>query len=103
MLKAELNNRKMRELFRYKRISMMNPSLESKVISEMGREARGKLRRVATSSSPINAHSKEQTLVNTPVSTTIQLTSAPMKTTETVINPGWKIDFLKEIITVTII
>lgn len=100
MLKAELNNRKMRGLFRYKKILMMNPSLESKGISEMVKEARGKAR---MASSPINAPSREQTLANTPASTTIQLTNAPMKTTEMVINPGWKIDFLKETISATII
>ena len=102
MLKGELNNRKTRELSRYKKISMMKPSLENRVISEMVKEARGKARRVE-SSSPINAPLREQTLVNTPASTTIQLTSAPTKTIETVINPGWKIDFLKETISVTII
>ena len=79
----------------------MNPSLESKVISEMVKEARGKARMAF--SSPINVPSREQTLANTPASTTIQLTSAPTKTIEMVINPGWKIDFLKETISATII
>jgi len=102
MLKAELNNRKMSELSRYKKISMNNPSLESKVTSEMVREARGKARRAA-SSSPISVPMREQTLVSTPASTTIQLTSVPTKTIETVINPGWKIDFLKETILAIII
>lgn len=96
-----MNNRKMSELSKYKMILRMNPSLENRVISAMVREARGKVK--TASNSQINAPMRELTMANTPASTTIQLTSALMKTIEMVINPGWKIDSLKETTSVTII